>query len=170
MPCDYSLYPRDWQEIRQRILERAGNRCEKCRIPHHAVGYRDEDGAFIPNGGNLHCDASGQGMDHDTGEQITYSKAKDFVDFYNDCHIDFGRSKNGRCSKRATDDDGNHWFVVVLTVAHMDEDGPMDCPDDRLRALCQKCHNQHDAPMRARHRRQTRRAVNPVPSLFEVTT
>lgn len=28
MPCDYSLYPPDWKQRRERILKRADNRCE----------------------------------------------------------------------------------------------------------------------------------------------
>lgn len=36
---------------------------------------------------------------------------------------------------------------VVLTVAHLNHD-PRDCSDENLRALCQKCHNAYDAPMR----------------------
>ena len=37
MPVDYSLYPDDWSEIRARILERAGGRCECsgiCGLDH----------------------------------------------------------------------------------------------------------------------------------------
>lgn len=42
---DYSLYPPNWQDIRQRILERAGHQCENCGIPDrvHAV-YLADDG------------------------------------------------------------------------------------------------------------------------------
>lgn len=52
MPCDYSLYPSNWKEIRAGILERAGNRCERCGAPNgetvwRAVGgtnwWRDEE-------------------------------------------------------------------------------------------------------------------------------
>lgn len=41
-------YPENWPEIRARILARAGNRCEEegCRVPNHAVGFRDQDGTF----------------------------------------------------------------------------------------------------------------------------
>ena len=39
MPCDYSRYPRDWTEIRQRILERERNRCKWCRVENHS--YRE---------------------------------------------------------------------------------------------------------------------------------
>lgn len=37
---------------------------------------------------------------------------------------------------------------VVLTVAHLDHT-PENNADDNLAALCQKCHNTYDAPMRA---------------------
>ena len=42
MPCDYSIYPPEWKAIRQRILERAGHRCEWCGaengMPHPETG------------------------------------------------------------------------------------------------------------------------------------
>lgn len=37
---------------------------------------------------------------------------------------------------------------VVLTVAHLDHD-PTNNDPENLRALCQRCHNRYDAPMRA---------------------
>ena len=30
MPCDYSKYPKDWKEVRKRILERDGHKCKFC--------------------------------------------------------------------------------------------------------------------------------------------
>lgn len=39
--------------------------------------------------------------------------------------------------------------IVVLTTAHLDHT-PENCADDNLAALCQKCHNTYDAPMRRR--------------------
>lgn len=36
---------------------------------------------------------------------------------------------------------------VVLTVAHLDHT-PENCERSNLKALCQKCHNSYDAPMR----------------------
>lgn len=47
---------------------------------------------------------------------------------------------------------------VILTIAHMDHDESHGDPE-RLRALCQRCHNQWDAPFRraniaARRRRE----------------
>lgn len=47
-PENKDRYPDNWPEIRQRILARAGNRCEEpgCRVKNHAVGYRDKEGVF----------------------------------------------------------------------------------------------------------------------------
>lgn len=79
MPVDYSKYPPNWKtEIRPRILERAGNRCEFCGAenykPHPVTGSR-----------------------------------------------------------------------VVLTIAHLDHDEEnWDVEDDRLAALCQRCHLRYD--------------------------
>ena len=41
---------------------------------------------------------------------------------------------------------------VVLTVAHLDH-MPENCDPANLKALCQKCHNAYDAPMRAAGRK-----------------
>lgn len=46
---------------------------------------------------------------------------------------------------------------VVLTIAHLDNPDPMDCRPENLAALCQRCHNRLDAPMRAQHAKVTRR-------------
>lgn len=37
MPCDYSEYPANWNEIRQRILKRSKHCCEFCGIPNYTV-------------------------------------------------------------------------------------------------------------------------------------
>lgn len=46
---------------------------------------------------------------------------------------------------------------VVLTIAHMDHDESHADPD-RCRALCQRCHNAWDAPMRRKNAAATRKA------------
>ena len=44
---------------------------------------------------------------------------------------------------------------IVLTIAHLDHDHKnWSVKDDRLKALCQRCHNRYDAPYRAAHRKQ----------------
>ena len=51
------------------------------------------------------------------------------------------------------DDDDTH---CVLTVAHLDHT-PENCDPANLRALCERCHNKYDAPMRAAGRRERAR-------------
>lgn len=47
-PENKNRYPDNWPEIRERILARAGNRCEEegCRVLNHAIGYRDHERIF----------------------------------------------------------------------------------------------------------------------------
>lgn len=47
---------------------------------------------------------------------------------------------------------------IVLTVAHVDNPDPMDCRDENLQALCQRCHLRLDATMHGRNAAATRRA------------
>ena len=42
---------------------------------------------------------------------------------------------------------------VVLTVAHLNHD-PSDNRDENLKAMCQRCHNSYDAPVRAANRKK----------------
>ena len=47
------------------------------------------------------------------------------------------------------------FIIVVLTISHTDH-FPMNCDPANLRALCQKCHNNHDAKYRAAKRKLAR--------------
>lgn len=44
---------------------------------------------------------------------------------------------------------------VILTVAHLNHT-PMDCRDENLKALCQKCHLTYDAQHHAQNAAKTR--------------
>jgi 5-methylcytosine-specific restriction endonuclease McrA len=44
---------------------------------------------------------------------------------------------------------------VVLTIAHLDHNPKHNDPEN-LRALCQKCHNNHDAPFRLENRKRNK--------------
>ncbi len=46
--------------------------------------------------------------------------------------------------------------VIVLTIAHLHDPDPMNCDPSNLAALCQRCHNQHDAKMRKENARKKR--------------
>ena len=41
-----SIRSPEWQEIRERIRARAGNRCEECGVKNHALGGRSQNGTF----------------------------------------------------------------------------------------------------------------------------
>lgn len=47
------------------------------------------------------------------------------------------------------------YIKIVLTVAHMNHD-PMDCRDENLKALCQRCHLLYDGPLHRRNASHTR--------------
>ena len=49
--------------------------------------------------------------------------------------------------------------VVVLTTAHWPDHDPMNCSDDNLHALCQKCHNKLDMPTRVLNAARKRRRL-----------
>lgn len=49
---------------------------------------------------------------------------------------------------------------IVLTIAHVGDPDPMNIDPSNLRALCQMCHNRHDAPMRQAHAGQLEMAVS----------
>lgn len=54
---------------------------------------------------------------------------------------------------------------IILTVAHLDH-RPENCTDENLKALCQRCHNRYDAPMRAAGRKARKRATQATGDLF----
>jgi 5-methylcytosine-specific restriction endonuclease McrA len=126
MPVNMKLYGPAWKQTRERILERAGHKCERCGVPNYTVGYRLSTGEF---------------------REPNYPQA--YYRFSN--HADLKREG---------------LFRIVLTIAHLIPDGPLDCPDSELQALCQKCHNAIDAPMRARHRKEKAEAAKDCGSLF----
>jgi 5-methylcytosine-specific restriction endonuclease McrA len=55
---------------------------------------------------------------------------------------------------------------IVLTVAHLDH-VPENCSDENLRAWCQRCHNQYDAPIRRRGIKQRKRESLGMADLLE---
>lgn len=61
---------------------------------------------------------------------------------------------------------GHRVVRIVLTIAHLHDPDPGNCSDDNLAALCQRCHNVLDAPMRARNAYMTRRKCKAAGELF----
>lgn len=128
MPFDRKRYPKEWPEIIKRIKERDGNKCKWCKVPNGAVGYRDDMGAF-------------------------------WVLYQNKDEIDH------RADSLAAD--GIKLITIVLTVAHLGVDKPdgspgdkhdkMDCREENLAALCQRCHLNYDRDEHALNSAKTRR-------------
>lgn len=119
MPIDYSRYPPNWKsEIVPRIIERAGNSCEKCGVENKAklwsvpIMIRDKSKYKVKR---IWVSSS-----HDM------ERLKSIALSSNDCQI--------------------KQVKVVLTIAHLDHDElNHDVTDDRLSALCQQCHLNYDA-------------------------
>lgn len=102
------------------------------------------------------------------------------------CHVPNGAYRNKRTNDWTYDAglaetwamDGDKVTYIVLTTAHLDQtpenndgmdaDGPvLPVEHSNLRALCQRCHNRHDAPNRIQNAARTRRAKQPTGDLFD---
>jgi 5-methylcytosine-specific restriction endonuclease McrA len=120
VPCNYADYPPDWKQIRDRILARAGNKCEQCGVPNLEHGSRDSTGKWWSS-----------------AEQYQYAEAND-----GDLPADLSY-------------EASPLIKIVLTIAHVDHDTTNN-DESNLRAWCQRCHNRHDAPYRAKNAAATR--------------
>lgn len=128
LPENRRLYPSDWPAISREVRQQAGNKCQRCRAPNGQPIARGSG----PDAGTYML-MRGQVFDDTTGEY-------------------YGRARGSEYS-------ANRMVKVVLTVAHLDHDPrnngePGNRPN--LRALCQQCHNRHDAKDRAKTRRNCR--------------
>lgn len=153
-------YPKNWSQIRERILQRAGHRCEwvhngkRCTAAHHAVGVwemRDGLWRWVPDHGSGPCDAAGQGLSWPDLQRMTWAEARQFAADLDWDEIDGDKPKP---------------IVIVLTVAHLDHD-PANCADDNLRAWCQRHHLAYDHQHHQANAQATRRAKSGTLELFE---
>jgi hypothetical protein len=101
-------YPPNWKELRVEVRARAGDKCERCGVRNHAMGYRDHLGRFV-------------------------EKDWEFINLW--------RLEGGKP------------LTIVCTVAHLNH-RPEDNRLENLAFMCQKCHNGHDAKMRAAGRKE----------------
>ena len=61
-PENKDRYPKDWKQIRARILERAGNCCEWCHVPNKARiarGQGEDDGLYMTETADIYCANTG---------------------------------------------------------------------------------------------------------------
>lgn len=129
MSICYKDYPKDWKKRRTRILFRAGER-------------RNHQGEIIAQAACELCDAPNR--------EFIFRRRDDRLKWRYPTGNDLGEA-----------DPDYRGTAIVLTTAHLDrtgppgpEDGPLDCPDERLMALCQSCHLHLD-----RHRHQAKAAA-----------
>jgi 5-methylcytosine-specific restriction endonuclease McrA len=129
MPCDYSKYPKNWKtKIRPDILERAGHKCEQCGVPNYKYIFR----GYLDNI-EVYQDSDLNFFKADNSELIDRFHCEDVKPL-----------KSGDINQKA--------IKVVLTISHTDHN--IENNDYRnLKALCQRCHNRHDAQYRANNRK-----------------
>lgn len=126
MPIDYKKYPKNWKEIRERILLRANNECEFCGVENkrviHRYGKGQDDWEYWP-----------EGMESEVWSLENLKPT-----------------------------------LIVLTIAHLDHDSTNhEVTDDRLAALCQKCHLGYDIDRHVANRKRNKIAKMGIKSLFE---
>lgn len=136
-PVNKKLYPENWDsEIRPRVLERAGNCCEICKVPNYQIVFRGttdiKDGDQVKKI-EIYQYATGEIFDSETGEYIA-------TDFYADIEPLSG-------------DPNQVAIKIVLTISHQNHD-VSDNRMENLKALCQLHHNRHDAQYRANNRKR----------------
>lgn len=125
---DRSLYPppKEWQAIRQRILERAKNCCEECGLKNGRMIVRSSE---------------------DKARYLLF----DWEDYSTYRWPDGSPIRLSEVPEEYAGDP----IKVVLTISHQDHN-PANNADTNLKALCQRCHNRHDAAHRARNAKRTR--------------
>ena len=136
-PENRSRYPKDWPAISLRIRERAGQKCEWCGVENYALG------AWI-EGKWWRAAPKGTGLNDDPrpGGQFP-------------CWHPSGADVQWAKVTR-----------IILTVAHLDHT-PENCADENLKALCQRCHNRYDMPMRRAGIKERARQSCAARDLFE---
>lgn len=143
MPMDRKNYPKDWPEIRERILARSAvpgdrPRCEVCGVVNYDVGYWQRNGDW-------HQPYRGSGIKN------TFKAAEKYAFSLNLSHGGFDEK----------------YIVIVLTIMHLNHD-TKDNRDENLKAACQRCHNRHDLPFRTANRKAKRARKRGQTSLLDI--
>lgn len=136
MPIKRNLYPPDWDEISKRIrFGRAQGKCEWCGVGHGATIMRST------------VDTARYLVLHDDG--CWYTSGGDLL----------------RVSELPMEFDNSKIVKVCLTTHHVGVDKPdgtkgdrrdkMDCRDENLAALCERCHHLADLDLNIAARKVT---------------
>lgn len=137
-PENKDRYPAEWDQIRARIQQRAGNRCEVCGVKNHAWGWRAQHGEFREISG--------------------YTKHLIIEEIRRE-------SSRRRWIEPPFVWSGHKVIKIVCTTAHLDH-VPEHCKDDNLKFMCQRCHLAYDAEHHAQTRYMSRRQGRAVADLF----
>lgn len=144
-PENVARYPKDWPQIRQRVLERARHRCENCGVKNHALGGRTRRGLWLPA--------------FPLGEKLL--------------RTEWPKPGTEAFCGHSVEVDGKRRYIgeelriikIVLTIAHLNHT-PEDCRLENLRAWCQKCHLAYDHLHHQQNAYQTRRVGKARAELF----
>ena len=86
-----------------------------------------------------------------------------------ECEGECGLHRTTPGPRRCTERNGHpaKWAKgqIVLTVAHLNHDG-MDCRDENLKSMCQRCHLRYDVDLHVAHRRANAKAKRSSGDLF----
>lgn len=138
MTIDKKRYPPNWKDISRRIrYERAGGKCEQCGAPDRQYILRSGvDGSRF-----VVVDDDGCYRTPDDGTRV-------------------------RVDELPMEFDESELTFVILTVHHKgvpkpdgtpgDRGDKMDCRDENLAALCQRCHLLADMDLHVANRKKTR--------------
>lgn len=89
-------------------------------------------------------------------ERIRFKRATNRCECTGECgddhtpesgNIVYGKRPVERCTARNYEEHPITGSKVILTVAHLNHEVE-NCSDANLKAMCQRCHNKMDAPMR----------------------
>ena len=93
MPINYSRYPKNWNDLRKQVLERANHCCEECGIPNYSI-----------YGMNKKVILTIAHLDHDEeNENVTIDRLKALCQ---KCHLryDIPEKKRRKRAKKAVSD------------------------------------------------------------------
>jgi hypothetical protein len=108
------------------------------------------------------CECSGQCGNAHEGDRCNIPN---YAIIKRDCRQPARWEIHGGCSLCLGGDPECKTIQVVLTVAHYPDPTPSNCDERNLLALCQRCHNLVDMPMRREHARVTRMARKAIGTL-----
>lgn len=150
-PENRARYPKDWKQVRARIMERAENRCE-CR---GECGHEHEDRGTTDHLRTKHepprCDApNARVIVRDMKARARFVTAEDVADGHILEHDDTYEADGVR---------------VVLTIGHLDHTPENNDPAN-LRAWCQFCHLNYDKHEHVKNARRTRFTAKACRELF----